>query len=182
MPNKRGKEVFQLKRKKTLFSKGPVKLVDCSIQMPSGKLISRQIFEHPGCVVIVPRISKDRYLLIRQFRYATGGWIWEWPAGGIERGETLRQGAQRELMEEAGYRAGKITPLFHFYPTPGVSQEMMHLFLAENLKPGSLPGDEDEEVEVHEFSFRQIEKMIEKKQILDAKTILGAYYLRLRRL
>ena len=146
--------------------------------MRNGMVLSRQILEHPGSVVIIPRVAKDRYLLVRQFRFASRDWLWEFPAGGLDRRrESLREAAVRELMEEAGFRPGRLTKLFKFYPTPGISGEQMHLFLAEKLIPGHAACDEDEEIEVREFSSRQIETMIRRGKIVDAKTIAGFLYL-----
>lgn len=172
------KKNYFVKKRKVVFSKGPIHLVDCDVKMPSGNVLSRQIIEHPGAVVIIPRIQKNRYLLIKQFRFATGDWIWEFPAGGIESNETLRQTAKRELMEEVGYRPKKLTKLLEFYPTPGISSEIMYLYLAENLVRDSAVGDEDESIEVHEFSFAQIGRMIRSGEIIDGKTILSFYALK----
>ncbi|OGW80591.1 MAG: hypothetical protein A2Z83_06620 [Omnitrophica bacterium GWA2_52_8] len=168
---------YRVLRKKTIFSKGPIHLVDCDIRMPSGKKLSRQILEHAGAVVILPRIAPSRYLLIRQFRFAAGTWIWEFPAGGIEKGEGLVRSANRELMEETGYRAGRWKRLIHFYPTPGISAEIMYLYLAEDLHPQKAAGDEDEEIEVHSFTLKEIGNMVRQGKIIDAKTILGYYLL-----
>ena len=145
--------------------------------MPSGKLLSRQIIEHPGAVVILPRVRKDRYLLIRQFRFAAGDWLWEFPAGGIEPGETKQRSAQRELQEETGFGARKLKKLFSFYPTPGISGEIMHLYLASNLYPKTAEQDEDEEIEVGEFNLREMGRMIRSGKIVDGKTIMAYYYL-----
>ena len=146
--------------------------------MPSGLLLQRQIIEHPGAVVIIPKLGQDRFILVRQFRFAARAWLWEWPAGGLEPDESLRVAAKRELMEEAGYYPQKLTKLIHFYPTPGISGEIMHVFLAENLIPKKAKGDPDEEIQVQVFSAKQIETMIRKKKIIDGKTILGFYLLR----
>ncbi len=169
---------FHVKQRKVVFSKGPIHLVDCEVLMPSGRILSRQILEHPGSVVIIPKLGHDQYLLIRQFRFAARGWLWEIPAGGIEKGETFAQAAKRELIEEIGYRPRRLKKLLRFYPTPGVSGEMMHLYLAEDLVPAVGEKDEDEEIEMHPFSTRQIEKMIKQGKIIDAKTILAFYYLK----
>jgi len=170
--------LFKVKTRKVIFSKGPVHLVDCDVLMPSGRVLSRQILEHPGAVVIIPRLEPDRYLLIRQFRFAARGWIWEFPAGGVEPGEPLRQTAIRELIEEVGWRPRRLRKLAYFYPTPGISEEIMHLYLAENLAPASGSGDEDEEIEIHQFSLKQMGQMIARRRIIDGKTILGFFYLR----
>lgn len=171
---------FYVKRRKVIFSKGPIHLVDCEVKMPNGKILSRQIIEHPGAVVIIPEVKPGRYLLIRQFRFATRDWLWEWPAGGIEPEEkkNLKAAACRELMEETGFRPKKLTMIVEFYPTPGISSERMYLYLAQNLVPEFAKGDEDEEIESKEFSLAEIKRMIDRGKIQDAKTILGYFYLK----
>ena len=172
------KNKWVVKKRKVIFSKGPIHLVDCDVHLPDGLKLSRQIIEHPGAVVIIPKIAPDRYLLIRQFRFAARDWLWEWPAGGIEKGEAIRSTAQRELAEEAGYFPRKLKRLFSFYPTPGISSEVMHLFLAQDLVPKKEEGDEDERIEVREFTLDQIGRMIQQGRICDGKTMLGYFFLR----
>jgi len=167
------KKAYQVRKRKVVFSKGPIHLVDCEVEMPDGSRLSRQIIEHPGAVVIIPRVSKERYLLIRQFRFAAKGWLWEFPAGGIERGESLKKAARRELIEETGFRPRKLTKLLQFYPTPGISGEIMYLFLAEHLVPDYAPCDADEDIEVKEFSLSTLESMMKRGEIVDGKTILS---------
>ena len=167
------KKKFEVKKRKVVFSKGPIHLVDCDVKMPNGLKLSRQIIEHPGAAVIIPQIKKNTFLLIKQFRFAAKDWLWEFPAGGVEKRETPRKAANRELREEVGYRAKKLTRILDFYPTPGISGEIMHLFLAENLVPDKAKGDDDEEIEVHAFTFREIERMIKQRKIVDGKTILS---------
>ncbi len=169
---------FKVTARKVIFSKGPIHLVDCDVRLPDGLCISRQIIEHPGAVVIIPKVGPDKFLLIRQFRFAARQYLWEWPAGGIEKGEKLADSARRELAEETGFWPKKLASLFSFYPTPGISSEVMYLFLAENLIARKALGDEDERIEVHEFTLEQIDHMIRQEKILDAKTLLGFYYLK----
>ena len=173
------KHSFQVEKRRVVFSKGPIHLVDCEVRMPSGKVLSRQILEHPGAVVIIPKIGRDQYLLIRQFRFAVRDWLWEVPAGGIEPRESIRKAAERELIEETGYRPRRLRKLLRFYPTPGVSGEIMHLFLAESLTPAKGECDEDEEIEMKTFTFREVHRMIRSGKICDAKTILSFFYLSL---
>ncbi len=168
---------FSVKSRRVIFSKGPIHLVDCDVQMPSGRCLSRQIIEHPGAVVIIPQIGPDRFVLIRQFRFAVREWLWEWPAGGVNPGESLRLAAKRELSEEAGYWPRRLRRLISFYPTPGISSEIMHLFLARDLILRKAQGDEDEEIEVGEFTKGQIRRMIRDRQICDGKTLLGFWML-----
>ena len=172
------KQKFRVIERALIFQKGPIQLVDCRIQMASGKIISRQIFEHPGSVVIIPKITRNKFIIIRQFRFASRDWLWEFPAGGLEKGESVKCAAVRELMEEVGYRPKKLRKLLHFYPSPGVSSERMHLFLAEDLVPDKAVGDEDEEIQSRIVSSKEIEKMIRGGEIVDAKTVAGYFFLK----
>lgn len=169
---------YRVKTRKVVFSKGPIHLVDCAVKLQSGRVLSRQIIEHPGSVVIIPKFSAGRYGLIRQFRFAARADLWEFPAGGIEPGENLRQAAARELSEEIAFHPSRLRKLLSFYPSPGISSEVMHLYLAENMSPRKGEPDEDEEIELKIFSPAAIFKMIRSGQIADAKTILGMYYLK----
>lgn len=169
---------FKVRKRKVIFAKGPIYLVDCDVEMPGGKILHRQVLEHPGSVVIIPKIGPDRFILIRQFRFAAGKWLWEFPAGGVEQGETFRWAAARELAEETGYRPKRLTELVRVYPTPGISGELMHLYLAEKLVPYAADGDEDEAIELCEFTSNGIERMIRSGRIIDAKTIAGYLYLK----
>ncbi len=172
------KNNYKVIKKKVIFSKGPIHLVDCDIRTPQGKVLPRQILEHPGCVVIIPRSKSNKYVLVRQYRFPLGKHLWEFPAGGKETGETFAAAAKRELMEEIGMRPGRLKKLMAFYPTPGVSGEKMHVFLATDLQPAAAQKDEDEEFEVREFSLAEIGRMIWKKKIIDGKTLIGYFYLK----
>ena len=168
---------YRVSQRKVVFSKGPIHLVDCLVRMSSGRVLTRQILEHPGSVVMIPRAGQDRYILVRQFRFAARAWMWEFPAGGIEPGESLRAAAARDLTEEIGMRPRKLKKLFSFYPSPGLSGEVMHLFLADQLTAEQGTQDEDEEIETGIFTAARIRRMIRTGKIADAKTILGFYYL-----
>ncbi len=179
MKKKSKEKRFSVKKCKVVFSKGPIHLVDCEVRQGE-QVLSRQIIEHPGSVVIIPKTKKGDYILIRQFRFAARGWLWEWPAGGREAGESLRQAASRELTEEIGYKPRKLKKIVSFYPSPGISSEVMHLFLGEGLVPCRTQGDEDEVIEVKTFTSAQIARMIRSGAIQDAKTILGFLLLQAR--
>lgn len=143
------------------------------LRLPNGKIIEREIFHHPGSAVIIPKLGPDALLLIRQYRYSAGGFIWEFPAGTLKRGESPLHCARRELEEETGFVARSFRKLLTFYPTPGVSTEIMQLYLAERLCPTQSRLEEDEILETRVFRIREVEKMIESGKILDGKTILG---------
>lgn len=172
------KEKFRVLTRKMVYQKGPITLVDCRVVMPNGKTLSRQILEHPGAVVIIPKMGPDKFVLVRQFRFAAKDWLYEFPAGGIEKGENLKFAASRELMEEIGYKPGKLKKVVEFYPTPGICAEVMYVYLAENLRPQKAEPDEDEDIETVEVSLGQIGRMIKTGKIKDAKTIISYFYLR----
>lgn len=175
MKSSKSKSV-KILQKKTLLRLSSSVLVECLIQVGSQKIVRRSI-EHPGCVVMIPQTDSGRYIMVKQYRYAARGWIWEFPAGGIEKGESLVRAARRELMEEVGHDSKKLKKLVSFYPTPGISEEKMHLFLAQKLIPAFAEKDADEEFEIREFSLTQIGRMVDRGQIQDGKTILGYFYL-----
>ncbi len=172
------KKTYCVSKKKVIFAKGPIRLVDCMVRTPQGKLLSRQILEHPGCVVIIPETEDGKFILVRQYRFPLERHLWEFPAGGRESGETFPHAAKRELMEEIGMKPGKLRKLLEFYPTPGVSGEKMHVFLASGLKPAVAVKDEDEEFEIGVFSLAEIGRMIRRRKIVDGKTIIGFFYLK----
>lgn len=175
---KKGYCVFE---KKVIFSKGPIRLIDCKVRTPQGKILSRQVLEHPGCVVIIPVTDAGKCILVRQYRFPLEKHLWEFPAGGKEPGETIPHAAKRELMEEIGMKPGKLVKLLDFYPTPGVSGEKMHVFLARDLEPAVACKDEDEDFELGTFSLSEIGRMIRRGEIVDGKTLIGFFYLKGKR-
>ncbi len=137
------------------------------------KIVTRELVIHPGAVVIVPFVDKDHLILLRQFRYACQGDLWEIPAGTIEKGEATLTCAKRELEEETGFRAKKWRLLSRFFPAPGISNELMTLYRAEKLSPGKKDLDHDEWIEHEVVSLREAKRMIRDGRIKDAKTIAG---------
>jgi ADP-ribose pyrophosphatase len=144
------------------------------------KLVTREIVDHPGAVVIIPYIDKKHILLIRQFRYAAGGDLWEVPAGTLERGEATLSCAKRELEEETGFRAKKWTLLSEFYPAVGMSNELMTLYKAEGLRPGKKDLDHDEWIENEAVTLAEALRMVKDGRIRDAKTIVSVLWSFLR--
>ncbi len=147
-----------------------------SIELSTGRRTSREIIEHPGSVAIVPFLE-GRILLIKQFRLATRGVIWEVPAGTLERGEEPEACARRELEEETGYRAGEMEHLFEAYLAPGYSTELMHFFLATSLEKSEQRTEEDEIIRVEPIEPGEVTRMILSNEIRDAKSIAAIAYL-----
>jgi ADP-ribose pyrophosphatase len=146
---------------------------------PSGVRATREMITHPGSVVVLPVLPDGRVLLIRQYRYAARQFLWELVAGRIDEGETPLQAAERELREETGYRAKSFKIFLEFFPTPGFLEEKMYLLLAEGLTPGQAEPEEDEKILARAYTHREIDNMIRRGKVRDAKTVAGVlYYLR----
>ncbi len=140
---------------------------------PDGFEIKRAIIHHGGSAVMMPVDDKKRILLVKQYRLPAKQYLWELPAGRIDEGENALQAAKRELIEETGYRAKKWSKLGEFYASPGFLAEKMTIYLATGLTAGEKKPMEDERIETRWFKWREIDKAIEKGEILDAKTQIG---------
>jgi len=143
---------------------------------PSGVRTTREMITHPGSVAVLPVLRDGRVLLIQQYRYAARQFLWELVAGRIDEGETALQAAERELREETGYRARSFRVFLEFYPSPGFLEEKMYLLLAEGLTPGEAEPEEDEMIIARPYTNKQLEQMIRKGKLRDAKTIAGILY------
>ncbi|MEE8557679.1 MAG: NUDIX hydrolase [Myxococcota bacterium] len=144
--------------------------------LPNGRRVTLQIVEHPGAAAVVPFLTPDRILLLRQYRYAAGGSIWEIPAGKLDPGESPEICAARELEEETGYRAGRIVRLGEILTTPGFSDECITLFSAHDLVPGRMGHGPGEVIEVHEVPLDRALRMVDDGEIVDAKSIVALYH------
>jgi ADP-ribose diphosphatase len=141
------------------------------IRLQNGKTMRLDIVDHPGAVVMVPIDSDGRIWLIRQYRHAARREILELPAGVIEAGENFEEGARRELREEIGMTANTIQKIGEFFIAPGYSTEFLHIYLATDLHPDPLPGDEDEFIQVVPTPAKQALELAQSEQIPDAKTL-----------
>ena len=149
---------------------------------PGGLRATREIVSHPGSVVVLPVLPDGRIVLVRQFRYASGQFLWELVAGRKEPGESPQRGAARELLEETGYRARRFRIFLDVFPTPGFLTERMFILLAEGLTPGRAQPEEDEILTSRAFSPAELERMIRRGRLRDAKSIAAIlYYLRFLR-
>jgi len=153
-----------------------------TVTLPNGATVELEVVRHPGAAAIVPMKDERTVILIRQFRLAAGGFIYEIPAGKLQPGEDPRLCAERELEEEIGYRAGTIERLETFFTAPGFTDEIMHLFKATGLTKTSQKLDHDEVLEVIEIPIEKAISQIRDGTIRDAKTIVGlqSVYLRSR--
>lgn len=149
-----------------------------TVTLPSGRTAKREIVEHKGAVAIVPIKDNGRIVMVRQYRKPAEDVLLEIPAGGLNEGEDPQECAARELMEECGLRASTLTPLFECFLAPGYSTELMYGFLAEGLEEADASPDEDENLEIVEYSLEEALQLVDAGQIRDSKTLVGilAYY------
>ena len=132
--------------------------------------VTREVIEHPGAAAILA-IEDGKILLVKQHRFPHG-YVLEIPAGTLEKGEKPLKCAHRELREETGYTAKKMTPLIKYYPSIGYNTEIIHCYVASGIKKvGSLQLDHDEIMSVVKIDFRKVLKMITSGKITDSKTI-----------
>ncbi len=141
--------------------------------LPNGKRATREIVEHPGAVAAVPLLVDGKVILVRQFRKPVEEVIYEIPAGRLEPKEDPRRCMERELEEEIGYRARKLKKLLSYYPSPGFSAEIIHIFLATDLDKREQKLEKDEFLEPVTLEFEEALRMIEDGRIKDSKTIIG---------
>ncbi|MDX1914637.1 MAG: NUDIX hydrolase [Methylophilus sp.] len=146
------------------------------VRLPNGHQSQREYVIHPGAVVVVPILPNGNILFERQYRYALHQVFIELPAGKIDANEDVLVTGQRELLEETGYSAQHWVKLGHQHPCIGYSNEVIHIYLAQNLTLGQHQRDEDEHLEVFELSLAQCMQMILNGEITDGKTIVAMLF------
>ncbi len=149
-----------------------------TVELPDKKYSKREIVEHPGGVAVIPVTEHNSMILVKQYRKAVERFLYELPAGKLELNEEPRETAVRELKEETGYVANKLTYLYEFYTSPGYCNEKMYLFLGEDLVEGTAEPDSGEFIVCEELKIEDLLKMIDRGEIMDAKTIIGIYLAR----
>lgn len=147
---------------------------------PTGVRARRDIVHHTGSVVVlgvVEGAGEPRILLEHQYRHAAQQFMWELPAGRIDKGEKELAAAKRELLEETGYTAKSWKRILRFYASPGFVAETMAIFLARGLRPGTAQPEEDEVIQVRLVPLSETVHMVMSGRIRDAKTISGVLWL-----
>lgn len=152
-----------------------------TVQFPDGSTGRLEMLRHPGAAAVLPFVdapeSPDpRVILIRQFRHAADGFIWEIPAGRLDSGEDAEQCARRELTEETGFTAAHLEPLTTILTTPGFTDERIHLFLAHGLSEGEHHREADEFMELHTLRWSEVMRMIGAGNIADGKTLMALLF------
>lgn len=152
-----------------------------SVEFPNGTVGDLEMVRHPGASAVVPFLdpldSPDpRILLIRQYRYAAEGYVYEIPAGRLDPGEAPEDCAVRELREETGYSATGLIPLTTFYTTPGFTDERIHLFAASGLSEGISQTESDEILDLAPVTLSSALAMIAAGELVDGKSMIGIMF------
>ncbi len=143
-------------------------------EMPNGKTTLYGVCEFGSCVGVLPFVDEGKVLMVRQYRYThRENHRWEMPSGGVRPGETPEAAAQRELMEEAGCRAGRLTWVSTYYTTKCVTDEVGHLYLGHDLMAAALPADETEFLERAILPFDEVLELVHASEIRDSKTVIA---------
>jgi ADP-ribose pyrophosphatase len=148
------------------------------VRYPDGSEGEQVLIHHPGASAVVPFVGSfddedPEILLIHQYRYATGGDLWEIPAGRLEPHEAPIDCARRELLEETGCTCEQLEPMTFLWTTPGFTDERIHLFRASGLREGTASREADEFIEVVRRPMSEVLRMIRRGEITDAKTLVG---------
>lgn len=151
------------------------------VRLPDGRTATREYIDHPGAVGVLPVLDSKRIVLVRQYRYPVGEVTLEMPAGKLDRGEKPLACLHRELAEETGYTAGKVTRLLDYWPTPALANEVIGLYVAEKLKPGVARTDKDEFLQAVILRFDEALRLVWSGKIRDSKTIIGLLAVKARR-
>ncbi len=146
-----------------------------TVALPDGRRFELEMVHHPGGAAVVALDDGARLCLLRQYRHAAGGWLWELPAGKLAPGEPPLETARRELVEEAGLKARRWDPLGRLHSSPGVFTEIIHLYLARGLHRVPQCTGAEELIEVHWVAFPEALQWALQGRITDAKTLIGLF-------
>ena len=139
--------------------------------LPNGYKAHLEVVKHPGASLIIPFLTKDEIILLMQYRPVIDAYIYELPAGTLDKGEKPFHCAKREIIEETGYSAKKFKKLGDIYPVPGYSTEKISIFKAESLKKVNVRPEADEVIKTLICNRKQIKVLFKNRKIVDAKTI-----------
>lgn len=162
-------------RKNYIYEGKIISLRRDDVLLPDGKICQREIVEHPGGASVLC-VRDGKIALVRQYRYAYEEELLEIPAGKLQPGEDPMLAAKRELEEETGLIAEKLTHLFTLFPTPGYTNEKIYIYYAEGLQEGRQHLDEDEFLSVVYLPIEEVVQMMERGQISDSKTIAAVLF------
>jgi ADP-ribose pyrophosphatase len=163
----------EMLERRPVFDGKVVKLSVDTVRLPNGHVTELEMIEHPGAAAVVPVDQVGNVLLVHQYRYATGGWLLEIPAGKLDGDELPESCAVREVEEETGYKPTTLTPLGWIWTTPGFTDEKIWLYLATDLENSQQALQDNEVLSVKRMPLEQATEMATTGEIVDAKSIIG---------
>jgi ADP-ribose pyrophosphatase len=167
---------WERKSTRQVYQNKWISLREDIVELPNGRTTIYGVVTCSGCVGVLPFLDPNTVLMIKQYRYVARRVTWEMPTGGMHPGESREEAAQRELAEEIGYRAGKLTWLSTIQTSKSVVDETAHLFLGEDLVKVELPPDETEFIEVRPFPYTEVLQMVLRSEITDSMTIIAVLH------
>jgi ADP-ribose pyrophosphatase len=175
-----GRELPQLLRQNLFYRGRKFNFEVNRLRLPNKAEGDWECVRHPGGALAVPVTPEGKLILVRQYRFAVGGRVLEFPAGTVEPNEDPQDTIKREIEEETGYRAHKWQKLGDFILAPGYSDEIIYAFLAQDLEKLEKPPeqDEDEDIETEFFTPEELEKAILEGEPIDAKSISSFFLAR----
>lgn len=157
--------------RKSIYKGRIVNLSLDKVELPNGRVCELEMIRHQGAAAVVPVDEERNVLMVKQYRYASGGWLLEVPAGKLDGGEAPEVCATREVEEETGFKPDKLIPMGWIFTTPGFTDEKIWLYLAKNLEPSKQDLQTDEVLTVEKMPFSDAFNMALKGEIQDAKSI-----------
>ncbi|MFA6079486.1 MAG: NUDIX hydrolase [Candidatus Omnitrophota bacterium] len=165
-----------MKKTRSVFKGKLLNVMTKYVKLPNGYTVRLEMIEHPGAALIVPFLSRDRILILKQLRPVIGSYIYELPAGTLDKGESTLSCAKREIIEETGYKAAKFTLLGKIFPVPGYSTEKIIIYKAERMTEVGRQAEKDEVLTHCAVDKRTVKKLFRSGKIVDAKTICALAY------
>ncbi|MFH1776434.1 MAG: NUDIX hydrolase [Candidatus Omnitrophota bacterium] len=156
---------------KEIFKGKLLHLITKAVKLPNGYIANLEVVKHPGAVLIVPFLTKDKIIILRQLRPVVREYLYELPAGTLEAKELPLPCARRELIEETGYAAKKIVCIGKIYPAPGYTTEKIIIYRAEGLMKRGKLTEEDEIIKTFTITKTKVKRLFKEGKIIDAKTI-----------
>ncbi len=160
-----------MRKTRRVFKGKLLSLMTKEVRLPNGYTVRLEMIEHPGAALIVPFLSRNRILILKQFRPVIGSYIYELPAGTLNKGESPLSCARREIIEETGFSAARFTRLGKIYPVPGYSTEKIIIYKADRLTEIGKHAEKDEVITHSVADKKNIRLLFKSGKIIDAKTI-----------
>jgi ADP-ribose diphosphatase len=167
---------WERKTTRQVYQNTWISLREDLVELPDGRTTIYGVVSCGECVGVLPFLDRHTVLMIKQYRYVAKRVTWEMPTGGMYPGESRDEAAQRELAEEIGYRAGKLTWLSTYHTSKSVMDETAHLFLGEDLVRVELPPDDTEFIDVRPFPFKEVLQMVLRSEITDGMTVIAVLH------